>query len=288
MNTDKVKAFVNAAELGSFSAAARKQGKAQSWISNAVSDLEIDLSVELFSRDGYKPKLTAEGENLLGYAKRMLAAESKFLRHAEHLAQGVEDKVVVAIDDWLVDDKMRQIIIGFQQQFPQVELVLHKRPTQDLVAMIEADEVDLALIVGRHFFDSTIQYQTIDYVKTCLICARDNPLQHKVVVPSDLVGTTQITRSSVFNLDNHFLDLEEVNKIRIDDIETSIELVSRDVGWAIVPLELAERNSHKVVITQTSLGEKGHLFRMDMITSEIRANGIATDWLKKTLITEYA
>jgi DNA-binding transcriptional LysR family regulator len=288
MNTDKVKAFVNAAELGSFSAAARKQGKAQSWISNAISDLEIDLSVELFSRDGYKPKLTAEGDNLLGYAKSVLAAERKFLRHAEHLAQGVEDKVVVAIDDWLLDDKMRQIIIGFQQQFPQVELVLHKRPTQDVVAMLEEDEVDLALIVGRHFFDSTIQYQTIDHVKTCLICAPGNPLKNKVVVPSDLVGTTQITRSSVFNLDNRFLDLEEVNKIRIDDIETSIELVSQDIGCAIIPLALANQNSHKVAIAQTSLGEKGHLFRVDMITSEIRANGIATDWLKKTLITEYA
>lgn len=82
-------------------------------------------------------------------------------------------------------------------------------------------------------------------MKTCLICARDNPLQHKVVVPSDLVGTTQITRSSVFNLDNRFLDLEEVNKVRIDDIETSIELVSRDVGWAIVPLELARKTHIK-------------------------------------------
>ncbi|YCO01213.1 LysR family transcriptional regulator [Vibrio sp. VNB-15] len=288
MNTDKVKAFVNAAELGSFSAAARKQGKAQSWISNAISDLEIDLAVELFSRDGYKPKLTIEGENLLGYAKSLLAAESNFLRHAEHLSQGIEDKVVVAIDDWLIDNKMRQVLIRFQQQFPQVELVVHKRPTQDVVSMVEADEIDVGLIVGRHFFDSTIRYQTIDHLKTCLICAQGNPLQSKVVVPSDLVGTTQITRSSVFNLDNRFLDLEEVNKIRIDDIETSIELVSRDVGWAIVPLELAKKNSDKVVITQTSLGEKGHLFRVDIITSEIRANGIATDWLKKTLITEYA
>ncbi len=288
MNTDKVKAFVNAAELGSFSAAARKQGKAQSWISNAVSDLEIDLSVELFSRDGYKPKLTAEGENLLGYAKSMLAAESKFLRHAEHLAQGVEDKVVVAIDDWLVDDKMRQIIIGFQQQFPQVELVLHKRPTQDVVAMIEADEVDLALILGRHFFDSTVHLQTIDYLKTCFICAPSNPMRNKLVVPSDVVGTTQITRSSVFDRENRFVDLDNVNKIRIDALETTIELVRRDVGWSVIPCKCATQYQDKIVIVETSLGDKGHQLRVDMITSEIRANGIATDWLKKTLITEYA
>ncbi|MGB1320924.1 MAG: LysR family transcriptional regulator, partial [Vibrio gallaecicus] len=53
MNTDKIKAFVYAAECGSFSAAAKKQGKAQSWISNAISDLEIDLNLSLFDRSGY-------------------------------------------------------------------------------------------------------------------------------------------------------------------------------------------------------------------------------------------
>ncbi len=45
-------AFVTTVTEGSFSAAARKLGKAQSRVSTAVANLEIDLGVTLFDRSG--------------------------------------------------------------------------------------------------------------------------------------------------------------------------------------------------------------------------------------------
>ena len=47
-NIENFRAFVLAAELGSFSAAARQMGKAQSAVSTAIANLEIDADVQLF------------------------------------------------------------------------------------------------------------------------------------------------------------------------------------------------------------------------------------------------
>lgn len=51
-------AFVEAASLGSFSAAARKLGKSQSTVSTAIAHLEIDLGLTLFDREKRYPVLT--------------------------------------------------------------------------------------------------------------------------------------------------------------------------------------------------------------------------------------
>ena len=55
------KALLATAETGSFSAAARRLGKAQSVVSAAIANLEIDLGLALFDRSGRYPVLTEAG-----------------------------------------------------------------------------------------------------------------------------------------------------------------------------------------------------------------------------------
>ena len=63
-NIENFRAFVLAAELGSFSAAARQMGKAQSAVSSAIANLEVDADVQLFDRSSRNPVLTEAGAAL--------------------------------------------------------------------------------------------------------------------------------------------------------------------------------------------------------------------------------
>ena len=72
LNINYLQAFVATSETGSFSNAARALGKAQSVVSSAVSNLEIDLNVALFSRKKRYPELTEAGKMLLPEAKAIL------------------------------------------------------------------------------------------------------------------------------------------------------------------------------------------------------------------------
>ncbi len=79
--------FCAVAELGSFSKAARTLYVSQSAISEQVADLEREIGVTLFHRDGRSTVLTAAGEVFLAETRTVLGA-------AQH---AVEDQVVAIL-----------------------------------------------------------------------------------------------------------------------------------------------------------------------------------------------
>ncbi|MCT5576575.1 LysR family transcriptional regulator [Pseudomonas aeruginosa] len=82
LSPESLEAFVQAVSLGSFSAAARKLGKSQSTVSEAIARLEIDLGLELFDRSGRQPQLTEAGRTLLGRVEEVLGASDRLRRVA--------------------------------------------------------------------------------------------------------------------------------------------------------------------------------------------------------------
>ena len=69
---EQLRHFVAAADAGSFSAAARQVGRAQSAVSTSLGLLEADLGVELFDRSRRNATLTRAGEVLLLEARELL------------------------------------------------------------------------------------------------------------------------------------------------------------------------------------------------------------------------
>jgi DNA-binding transcriptional LysR family regulator len=65
VSLDQLRTFIAAVDEGSFSAAARKLLRAQSMVSDLVSNLEGQIGVTLFDRSSRYPRLTAEGTILL-------------------------------------------------------------------------------------------------------------------------------------------------------------------------------------------------------------------------------
>src|SRR5690606_3815831 len=99
ISPESLQAFALAANCGSLSAAARRLGKSQSTVSEAVARLELDLGVELFERGPRRLLLTEAGSNLLVHAEEVLAASDRLTRHAASLASGQEAKLTLALSD---------------------------------------------------------------------------------------------------------------------------------------------------------------------------------------------
>ena len=84
LSFEQLQAFLTTVETGSFSAAARKLGKAQSSISGLISNLEIDAGFEVFDRSKRTPPLTAEGLALLNDIKSVLKSYNNLPDHGFH------------------------------------------------------------------------------------------------------------------------------------------------------------------------------------------------------------
>ncbi len=73
LTLDQMRVLVAVAETGSFSAAARKLGRVQSAISQAVQTMEQALQLTLFDRSRKTPALTDVGAAMLEDARAVLA-----------------------------------------------------------------------------------------------------------------------------------------------------------------------------------------------------------------------
>ena len=85
---DQLRIFLAVAEEGSFHAAAKRQGRAISAISYGIGQLEAQLGLTLFAREGSRrPELTEAGRALLVEAKGVADRADGLLAKARSLGR---------------------------------------------------------------------------------------------------------------------------------------------------------------------------------------------------------
>ena len=72
LDPELLKAFLAVADQLSFTRAARSLNRTQSAVSSQIKRLETQLGTELFKRSTTNVALSAAGEGLVGYARRIL------------------------------------------------------------------------------------------------------------------------------------------------------------------------------------------------------------------------
>ena len=72
MTLKQLQYMVTVAEEGNITSAARKLYIAQPSLTSAIHELENELNISIFQRSNKGIKLTAEGEEFLGYARQVL------------------------------------------------------------------------------------------------------------------------------------------------------------------------------------------------------------------------
>src|ERR1700751_6318497 len=113
---DQLRTFIAAVDEGSFSAAARKLRRAQSVVSETVSNLEDQIGVALFDRTGRYPKLTPAGVVLLADARNIVNGVDLLKARAKGMAAGLEPELSVVVDVFYPIDAITQGARGFRQQ----------------------------------------------------------------------------------------------------------------------------------------------------------------------------
>lgn len=113
ISLNQLRDFIQVAETGSFSAAARAGGKAQSAVSTSVSNLEIELGVKLFDRQGKYPVLTPEACTLLREAKQIISRCKEFTDRALTFGDGVDAVLSIAVDEIVPHDSLMDLLDDF-------------------------------------------------------------------------------------------------------------------------------------------------------------------------------
>lgn len=118
LTLDQLRVLVTIADAGSFSAAGRKLGRAQSAISQAVATLEHVQGVMVFDRAGFRPVLTDAGRVLIGQARTILSASARFEMLAAGMREGLEPELAVAIDPLVPTAAFIDSLRALRAEFP--------------------------------------------------------------------------------------------------------------------------------------------------------------------------
>src|SRR5262245_47386240 len=123
---DQLRIFLTVAEEGSFNRAAGRLGRAISVVSYAIANLEAQLGVTLFAREGSRrPQLTEAGKALLAEARAVADDVDALVAKVRSLHQGLESELSLVVDVMVPGDRLAQILREFQRMFPTVTLRLH-------------------------------------------------------------------------------------------------------------------------------------------------------------------
>ncbi len=145
MDIDQLVAFERIVREGSFSKAAWSLGIAQPTVSARIAALETELGGLLFKR-GRKVALTERGIGFLPYARRALATLQDGLEAARLAQAGQRGKLNVGVLRSLSGGLFGPAVLGFHQDFPEVECRVREGDHWSLVDWLCDRLLDLALI----------------------------------------------------------------------------------------------------------------------------------------------
>ncbi len=249
---NQLRAFLETAETGSLSAAARKLGQSQPTLSRQVAALELSLGVTLFERVGKAMALTATGQELLGHARVMGAAAHELGLAAAGRSEEVEGLVSVATSDAVAAYLMPKILLHIRQAAPGI---LVEVVASDGCSDLQRREADIAIrhvrpeqpeLIGRLVRQSSACF----YASESWVRANGLPRTAAEAVRHDFVG---LDREGHYlqHLRSHGLLLGDTNfRSYADNSVTYWEMVRQGLGIGAIMEEIARETPGMVRVLE--------------------------------------
>lgn len=147
MNLEQLRGFAEVARTGHFTRAAEHLHLAQPSLSRQIASLEGELGVELFHRARGNVTLTAAGERLLPFARRMLTDAETARGEMAELAGLRRGRIRLGATPTLCTSLVADVLAEFRGRYPGIDIEILERGSRSLIAAIMEGSLDLALIV---------------------------------------------------------------------------------------------------------------------------------------------
>lgn len=142
IDSELLRTFIAIADSGGFTRAAEVVNRTQSAVSMQMKRLEEDIvQRQLFDREGRQVRLTAEGQVLLGYARRIMALHSEVLNTLR------EPHMVGTVRIGTPDDYVMRFLPGILSRFAQAYPLVQVEVQCDTSAqLLQRHDLDLSIV----------------------------------------------------------------------------------------------------------------------------------------------
>lgn len=286
---EALQAFTQAADCGSFSAAARRLGKRQSSISESIAKLELDLGVELFIRGARQLSLTEAGAALLPHAYNLMLAQDRLQHHAAQLAQGQEPRLTLALSDAYQSQQYQTRLGELDERFPELKFECLIAEHTDMLELINSGRAHLGLISAQNRYPPDIAHTRISSQgEFGLYVAHNHALASlSSISQEDLSAYRGLYLSNVSP--NALIEAQLIQPSSLSwhaaDYLLLLEMAVLGFGWAMLPRQLVVRFGQGALQELPITGWPKRV-PVDAIWSRKKALGPVAAWLLARLIND--
>lgn len=285
---DQLRIFLTVVDEGSFASAGRRLNRAVSVISYGIANLEAQLGVILFEREGTRrPKLTEAGRAVLAEARSVSSGIDGLKAKVKGLLDGLEAEVNFAVDVMLPARRLGEVLRAFAAAYPTVTLRLHVEALGGVAAHVLDGRAVIGLSGPLAAGIDGIGSVAAGSVPMVPVAAPDHPLACYKSIPTG-AGREHVqlvlTDRSPLTEGRDFAVLSP-RTWRLADLGAKHQLLREGIGWGNMPLPLIEPDLIAGTLKRLMMpDDPGGMYRFSGIWRRDRPPGPAASWLLNQLV----
>lgn len=146
MELHDLRYFVAVAEELHFHRAAARLQMTQPALSRQIRALEAELGVVLLQRTQRQVRLTSAGETFLTEARAVLQRTEQAVQTVQRTARGEVGQLKLSFVAPALRGILPKIIPTFRDRYPEVQLILSERRTEEQVEAFRTNQIDLGVL----------------------------------------------------------------------------------------------------------------------------------------------
>jgi DNA-binding transcriptional LysR family regulator len=256
VSLDQLRAFIAAVDEGSFSAGARKLHRAQSAVSELVSNLEAQIGVILFDRSERYPKLTPAGVQLVADARRVVANVDLLKARAKGISGGLESELSAVVDVLFPIEAIAESATEFRDRYPRTPLRLYVEALGGAYQPVLDGRCSFGVVGSLPIAPDSMTIERLQGVAMIMVAAREHPLAMlKAVVPkTELAKHVQLvlTDRSELTAGREFGVMSPLTW-RLGDLFAKHAFLLKGLGWGGMPMHAVKQDLQEGRLTKLSI-----------------------------------
>lgn len=249
MEIRHLEVFQAVAETGSFTAAAKRLGYAQSSISVNILAIEREFHIQLFHRIGRRIQLTPEGQQLLPHARQIL--QSMKAARASLANDQPQGSLVIGAAESSGTYHLPPIVEFLYHHYPAIQVQVIMDVSADYPRALREGRLDAVLMLDepnrfRDMISTDVHEEEIH-----LICSPDHPLAQQTSLDPASLAAYPYLATPVGSYRARFeaylasINVTLRSTIELGSIALITECIQANLGYGVLPIMAVEKDVAK-------------------------------------------
>ena len=250
MESARCKAFMYAADTGSFTKAAERLNYTPSGVSQLVGALENETGLTLLKRTRKGVTLTSDGEILLPAVREFLEKENRIYELAAEVKGLLVGSVTIAAYSSISTHWLPEVIRDFEQDYPQIEIRLMEGIRQEVTRWLDEKKADIGFLSYQE--PMPYEWTPLDYDEMLAVLPKDHLYASKESYPLINCETDSFIMPAL-GRDDDVVSLFERNGIKLNIHFTTLEnfatiaMIEKGLGMSVMNNLITEKWNCDVV-----------------------------------------